>query len=126
MSKDGLRPLPNHVVAPLLRALMTIPRTPDARLILRKADSRRPPSWDATTDYDVLFRDRRVGRIWMFDYTGKSSGDRERYLWHWYWRDIDGRKDTEGHAPTLEAAMADFRRAWDAAGLNVVDFKPGA
>jgi hypothetical protein len=31
---DGLRPLPDHVVAPLLRALMCIPRRQESRLIL--------------------------------------------------------------------------------------------
>jgi len=29
------------------------------------------------------------------------------------WRDVEGRTDTRGHSPTLEAAMADFRGAWD-------------
>jgi len=36
-----------------------------------------------------------------------------RYLWHWKWSNVPRRPDTTGHAPTLEAAMADFRRAWD-------------
>ena len=117
---DGLKPLPDHVIAPLLRALACIPRTVDARLVLRKVETGRPPGWDATTDYDVLFRDRRVGRIWQYDYTGKVSGDMARYLWHWYFRDVDGRKDTQRHAASLEAAMADFRIAWDAPASNVV------
>ena len=34
---DGLRLLPDHVVAPLLRALMSIPRRPESRLILVSA-----------------------------------------------------------------------------------------
>jgi hypothetical protein len=55
---------------------------------------------DADNDYDVMFRGRKVGRIWLFDYTGKLSGERARYLWHWYIRDVEGRKDTEGDAPT--------------------------
>ena len=32
---DGLKPLPDHVVAPLLRALISIPRRPESRLILQ-------------------------------------------------------------------------------------------
>ena len=123
MPKDGLRRLPDHVVAPLLRALLTIPRRPESRLVLRKADSERPPGWGRTADYDVLFRDRRVGRIWEFDYTDEATREIGRYLWHWYWRDADGRKDMEGHAPNLESAMADFRRAWDTAGSNVVSLR---
>jgi hypothetical protein len=50
-------------------------------------------------DNDVMFRGRKVGRIWLFDYTGKLGGERD--------------------APTLEAAMAGFRAAWDAPGANV-------
>jgi hypothetical protein len=42
------------------------------------------------------------------------------YLWHWYWRDIEGRKDAEGHCGSLHQAMAQFRSAWDAPGGNVV------
>ena len=33
---DGLKPLPDHVIAPLLRALACIPRTADTRLLLVK------------------------------------------------------------------------------------------
>ena len=39
-----------------------------------------------------MFRDRKVGRIWKYDYTGKVSGEMARWLWHWDWRDVDGRK----------------------------------
>jgi hypothetical protein len=48
---DGLKPLPDHVVAPLLRTLMTIPRRPESRLILQPAKEERPPFWttEATT-----------------------------------------------------------------------------
>jgi hypothetical protein len=117
MPKDGLRRLPDHVVAPLLRALMCIPRRPDARLILKPAEDGRPPSWDKSSDYDVMFRGRRVGRVWRFDYQDDGFGD--RMLWHWYWRDVEGRLDARGHAPTLETAMADFRRAWDTPASGV-------
>ena len=113
MPNDGLRKLPDHVVAPLLRALMCIPRTPDNRLILKPAAEGRPPNWDKTADFDVLLRGRRIGRVWRFDYTHVTSGPRAGYPWHWYWRSVEGRDDAEGDAPTLEAAMADFRRAWD-------------
>jgi hypothetical protein len=114
---DGLKPLPQQIIAPLLRALACIPRTVHSRLLLRKVESGRPPGWD-DNDYDVLFRGQRVGRIWCFDYTGRASGDRARYRWHWYCRDIQCRKDTEGDAPTLETAMADFRRTWDSPESN--------
>jgi len=42
---DGLKPLPDHVVAPLLRALMCIPRRPESRLILQPVKERRAPFW---------------------------------------------------------------------------------
>ena len=118
---DGLRRLPNHVVAPLLRALMCIPRTPDSRLSLRnRQPDGRAPGLGREPDYDVIFRDRPIGRIRKYDYTGDTTGPMTDYLWHWYWRNMDGKKDTQGHSPTLEAVMADFRRAWDSATPNVV------
>jgi hypothetical protein len=113
MPKDGLRRLPDHVVAPLLRALMTVPRRPDGRLILQRVLPGRPPGWSNEPDYSVLFRGRVIGRVWRYDYAGDCSGEMARNLWHWDWREVDGRADQTGHAPTLEAAMADFRRAWD-------------
>src|SRR6266700_1418201 len=109
---DGLKRLPDHVVAPLLRALMTIPRRPDGRLILQKVEPGRPPGWDREPDYNVVFRGRTIGRIWRFAYTD-SSGDMGRYPWHWHWSDVEGRPDKTGHVPTLEAAMTAFRTAWD-------------
>ena len=36
-----------------------------------------------------------------------------------YGRDVDERKDTEGHVGPLEEVMADLRRDWDAPGTNV-------
>ena len=110
---DSLKRLPDHVVAPLLRALMTIPRRPEARLLLQKVEPGRPPGWDSEPDYNVVCRGRAIGRIWRFAY-GNYSGDMGRHAWHWYWRDVEGRADMQGHAPTLEAAMAEFRKAWDA------------
>ena len=35
-------------------------------------------------------------------------------------RDVEGRKDAEGHCGSLEVAMAQFREAWDAPGGNVI------
>ena len=121
MKWGGLKPLPQHVVAPLLRAL---PHTRDARLLLRKPEFRRRPCMGEEQDYDVVFRGRKVGRIWKYDYTGKVSGEMARWLWHWDWCDVDGRKDAEGRCGSLEVAMAQFRAAWDAPGSNVVRTTP--
>lgn len=110
---DGLRRLPDHVVAPLLRALTAIPRRPDARLILQKVEPGRPPGWSNEPDYNVVFRERVVGRIWRYDYSGDIGGEMGCHLWHWEWCYVEGRPDKTGHAPTLEAAMAGFRMAWD-------------
>ena len=104
MKWDGLKPLPDHVLAPLLRALACIPRTADARLMLVRRTDGRPPGYNRENDYDVMFRGRKVGRIWKYDYTGKVGGEMAHWLWHWDWRDVDGRKDAQGHAPSLEAA----------------------
>jgi hypothetical protein len=115
MPKDGLRRLPDHIVAPLLRALMCIPRTRDARLILQRPDEPRPPvrQLERDADFNVLWQGQIIGRIWRCDYSRDTSGDMARYLWHWRWQHVDDRADAQGHAPTLESAMADFRRAWD-------------
>lgn len=80
MPKDGLRRLPDHVVPLMLRVLMTIPRTPDRRLVLRKPEEPRPPvhSFEKDADFNVLCQDSIVGRIWRFDYSRDSSGERAR------------------------------------------------
>ena len=63
MPNDGLRKLPDHVVAPLLRALMCIPRTPEGRLSLRKVV---PPRLHCNAeDYRVHKQDDVVGSIWL-------------------------------------------------------------
>jgi hypothetical protein len=127
MSKwDQLRPLPQHVVAPLLRALACIPRTADARLLLRKPSFQRRPCTGNQQDYDVVFRERKIGRIWEHDYTGAVSGEMARWLWHWHFRDVEGRKDAEGHCGSLHEAMAQFRAAWDALGGNVRNMTPSS
>jgi hypothetical protein len=78
MPKDGLKPLPDHVLAPLLRALACIPRTADARLLLRKVHEGRRPGMDPENDFDVVLHGRKVGRIWRFDYAGLRSDDAAR------------------------------------------------
>ena len=111
MPKDGLRPLPDDIVAPLLRALVTIRPQPEARLYLGRAERGRPPDWDAGTDYNVMFRDRHVGRIWRSIYKGAAWQD---YPWHWKINAPDEADIDWGHSMTLVEAMQDFRRAWDA------------
>jgi hypothetical protein len=69
------------------------------------------PGYDQPNDYNVFSRERQIGRIWKYAY--KEHPWAKMPVWHWNWRDIPGEPDTEGHAPTLEAAMADFRKAWD-------------
>ena len=63
MPKDELRRLSDHVVAPLLRALMCIPRRPESRLHLRRAV---PPRLHRNAeDYRVFARECPVGSIWL-------------------------------------------------------------
>jgi hypothetical protein len=52
---DGLRLLPDQVVAPLLRALISIPRRPETRLILTPVTEPRPPYYDLLDDFNVMF-----------------------------------------------------------------------
>jgi hypothetical protein len=79
MPKDGLRPLPLHVVAPLLRALMCIPRTPAARLYLRRAVPHRMHMTDE--DYRVFWRERPVGDIWLAPSPERLA--EKLTLWRW-------------------------------------------
>ena len=111
--QDGLVRLPDHVTASLLRALMCIRPRPESRLILHPTDYDRPPAFDAKTDFDVLFRGGVVGRMWRHEY--RNHPWQRLGPWHWDFRDAAGGKSIEGHAPTLQAAMADFRSAWDRA-----------
>jgi hypothetical protein len=47
---DGLKPLPDHVLAQLLRVLMCIPRTADTRLLLvKRIDGRYTTARTTTT-----------------------------------------------------------------------------
>jgi len=105
--KEGLAYVWN---TPLLRAVMCIsPR--DKRLYLRRADHPRRPGLDQQNDYDIIWRGKQVGRIWRYEYPNHPWTG----LGPWHWRRCNERgRDAEGHGPTLEAVMADFRRAWDA------------
>lgn len=122
MPKDGLRRLPDHVVAPLLRALMSIPRTPDKRLYLRKAV---PPRMHRTEeDYRVVKRaapgsvrdEDHVGSIWL-DPRAEQIEDKIA-PWRWSIDTTNGGTDktgwwASGRARTREEAMAALRNAWD-------------
>ena len=122
MPKDGLTPLPDHVVAPLLRVLMCIQRRPESRLYLRKAV---PPRMHRTAeDYRVhrtvvtgaLHRDAHVGSIWL-DPNPERLEDRLA-PWRWQIDTTNGGTDmkgwwTGGRARTREEAMDAFRNAWD-------------
>lgn len=119
---DELRRLPNHVVGPLLRALMCIPRRPESRLYLRKAV---PPRMHRNQeDYRVtrvvrvgdVRRDENVGSIWL---DGNPERLEDRITpWRWSidtWHggiNPDGWM-TSGRARTREEAMDAFRNAWD-------------
>ena len=80
MRSNGLRRLPDHVVAPLLRAIIMIPHVAEARLLLRRSEWARPPTRDVNDDYNVIWRDETVGRIWRSDYRGHNSGELAKYL----------------------------------------------
>jgi hypothetical protein len=112
MPKDGLKRLPDDIVAPLLRALVTIRPRPESRLYLQRAEHGRAPGWDAENDYNVLFRGRAVGRIWRFIYEKTEYRD---YPWHWTLRPSNDDWEADwGHAMTLVEAMEQFRKGWDA------------
>jgi hypothetical protein len=120
MPKDGLRRLPDHVVAPLLRALMCIPRRPESRLILRRVPEPRRPFF-TRDDYDVIWRGQTVGRI---DCELEPYPIHKDAPWRWFMTDPgdgsggvnDARtRAANGRAATLESAMAAVRTAWDAA-----------
>jgi hypothetical protein len=110
--KDGLRPLPDDIVAPLLRALVTLRPTPENRLYLQRSEYGRAPGWDAETDYNVIYRGRPVGRIWRHIYERHAF---QNCPWHWTVRPSnDDWQEDWGHAMTLQEAMEQFRMSWDA------------
>jgi hypothetical protein len=108
MPKDGLVKLPASVAASMLQAITSIQSALDTRLVLQRPDINRRPGQDRRYDYNVLWRGQTIGRVWRYDYT-----QQELPVWHWRWNDVAGKPNRKGHAPTLEAAIADFRRAWD-------------
>jgi len=80
--------------------------------VLQRPEIDRPPEPDRTVDYNVLWRGRVIGRIWRHEY---ENHPREgQGPWHWDWRMDRDSPWSEGHAPTLETAMADLRRTWNA------------
>jgi hypothetical protein len=119
----GIRPcprtafsrLPDHVVAPLLRALMCITRRPESRLNLRKVV---PPRMRRNAeDYRVHKQDDVVGSIWG----DPNPATLEAKIARWIWS-IDttrGGTDMEhgwwsgGRSRTREEAVNAFRNAWD-------------
>jgi hypothetical protein len=109
MPKDGLIRLPDHIVAPLLRALMHIRHTPQSRLTLHQATTGRAPSWDQSSDFDVMWRGEKVARVWRHTYVRENF---EEHPWHW---DITAprRKHEWGHSLTLHEALEQLRMAWD-------------
>jgi hypothetical protein len=122
MPKDELRRLPDHIVAPLLRALMCIPRRPESRLYLRKVV---PPRMHMSAeDYRVfrlvvtgeLRREDHVGNIWL---DPKPERMEDRIMpWKWSVDTTRGGADRDGwwsggRARTRDEAMDAFRNAWD-------------
>jgi hypothetical protein len=77
--RDGLRPLPDHVLAPLLRALACIPRTADTRLPRRKVQECRRPAFHGTTRHNTnSTQERHRARICA--YLTRSQGRRDCVL----------------------------------------------
>ena len=110
MPKHTPIPLRDKIAAALLQALAGIGAVRNDRLVLQRPDIDRRPGLDRTKDYNVLWRGRCIGRIWCHEY--KLHPWEGLGPWHWDWQ-WDRLGVTKGHAPTLEAAMADFRKAWD-------------
>jgi hypothetical protein len=112
MPDEAPKLLPKHVIPPLLRALASIRRRPQPpRLMLKRYEFGRAPGYDRKNDYTVFWRERPVGRIYTHD--RYDAPPYKGFAWHWHWRDAPDRKDTMGHAHSLEEAMSDFRNAWD-------------
>ena len=78
-------PVTGHVVAPLLRALMSIPRRPESRLILVPLRETRPPFYDLRDDYNVMLRGRKVGRI---RFNHKTYPHEAHVPWRWFLNDM--------------------------------------
>ena len=115
---DGLKPLPDHVVAPLLRAPISIPRRPDARLVLQPVREAHPPCWTTEGDYSVMWRGTKVGRI-SFDH--KPYANEAHVRWRWFLKDHERNRMANGRCATREEAMAAFGKAFDRVPDNTVD-----
>ena len=100
-----------------LRALMTIPR-PDSRLVLQRALEPRPPFWDTTNDFNVMWRGRKVGKI---DLDLKPYAGQEHIPWRWFMNDEERKRMASGRTATREEAMAAFRKAFDTAPDKTID-----
>ena len=100
---DQLRPLPDHVIAPLLRALMCISARPESRLVLKPVTESRPPFWTTEHDYMLMFPGAKVGRI---DYDHRPYAGEEHARWHWFLNDTQRNRMASGRCTTREHAMA--------------------
>ena len=72
--RDDLKPLPDHVVAPLPRARVH-PAPAGEPVILQPVTEAHPPFWTTEGDYSVIWRSTKVGRI-SYDhkpYAGEDS-----------------------------------------------------
>lgn len=107
---DRLKPLPQHVVAPLLRALACIARRPESRLVLQPAREARPPFYNLVDDYNVMHRGRRVGRI---SFNHKPYADEMQLRWRWFLNDTQRNRMADGRTATRAEAMAAFRHQFD-------------
>jgi hypothetical protein len=102
--------LPDQVVAPLLRALMTLPAPRHSRLALQRAPEPRPPFWDNTNDFMVMWQGHKVGRI---DLDPKPYPHQQHVPWRWFLNDEIRSRMADGRCATREEAMLAFRAAWE-------------
>ncbi|HVV79116.1 MAG TPA: hypothetical protein VHD59_05830 [Pseudolabrys sp.] len=107
-----MSPLPDKVAASLLRVLLSLQPAPEQPLILKRPSAPRAPNWDVGNDFDVFFLGRRVGRVWRHEYRLHPY---EGWPWHWTFKNLEGGTEADGHGLSLEAALADFRAAWNVA-----------
>jgi len=107
MPKDGLRPLPDRIIEPFLRALATIlgPRTSFSGPRVSQAPARLWRSVRLLRDLAGQPMGREGHRPgWRFDY---SDGQRPGMVLA-LGMARRGRPDASGHALTLESAVADM------------------
>ena len=106
------------MVAPLLRALMSIPRRPESRLILVPLRETRPPFYDLRDDYNVMLRGRKVGRI---RFNHKTYPHEAHVPWRWFLNDMERNRMADGLCTSREEAMTAFREAFDRVLDNTID-----